>query len=230
MKNLIRFLWMKERFNHLWTFLVIWLTGTLLIVLMEGDEERVVCCVAAEMLFVASFRFNRIINVFFDKTNFLLPVGIWQKYLSILLFEILFSIVVWMLAGVMALLSGKVVLLCMGYGADSIDMMRICTYILQHNVILAYTPFACLVVFSLYVYKDWFDPFFVFLGLYKIPQLILKNFDGIPSDQTIVIVLLLSTVVMLPVSWFVFKHVQYDRIKSHEMNGKIWKSGEWLKS
>lgn len=232
MKNLIRFLWMKERFNHLWTFLAVWLTGTLLIVLMEGDEQGAIGCTMSITLCLFLFRFHKIINVFFDKTNFLLPVSMWQKYLSLLLFNMPFTIVVWVFASILSVFSGKVVLMCMGYGAETLDLACFWSLLMQHPIILASIPFACLTMFTLYVYKEWMGPWLVFWLFYWISMLMkrIHFLDGMVSDETIVIVLLLCSVVMLPVSWLVFKRVQNDRIKSCEDDKIIWQSGSQLKN
>ena len=128
MKNLIRFLWMKERFNHLWTFLVIWLIGTLWVIVMSDGMFHLFTLpwfiLDVILVLILVSRLSEVCNVFNVKHNILVPANMSQKYLSLLLFQMPLTVATVVLGYALALGCGNVLLHC--FGGNTIDLTQAC--------------------------------------------------------------------------------------------------------
>ena len=193
MGKLIKFLWMRERFNHLWTLLGIWLGSTAWIFLLGEGTNPAWYFLHGCIIVAIAFRLSYTANVFIDKSHILLPADMSQKYLSLLLFQMPLTVG----TGVL----GYLLALCCG-GAS---------YAMQSPVVPAALLLGCMWIFTLGICLPYGTALGIagFLTFFYAKGLAFAHGHGV-DVQTIVLILLANAIVLLPVSWMVFRRRRYD--------------------
>ena len=155
MGKLIRFLWLKERLNHLWTFLAIWLSCAMLIVLIckGGHFKEKDCMILSASLAIAILivRIGKSADVFVDKSHILLPANMLQKYLSLLLFNVPMTLAVSIAAYIFAVYSGTFVAESLGCRTENPidDLTLLLNWSSQHPLVPTVVLLFCLATFTL---------------------------------------------------------------------------------
>ncbi|MBE6331061.1 MAG: hypothetical protein E7070_01965 [Bacteroidales bacterium] len=219
MMNLIRFLWLKERFNHLWTFLTIWLSCAMIIVLTckAGNFKEKECMLFSALLaiVVLIIRIGKSADVFIDKSHILLPDNMLQKYLSLLLFNVPVTLAVSIAAYIFAVYSGVFVAENLGYciGNPTDNLMLLWNWSSRHPLVPTIVLLACLTAFTLGIYIHGFAASgIVFWTIILSLQMAAYAGIGTEYEKTVIVALLTVAIALLPVSWLVFKRKRYDRI------------------
>gem|GEM_PF-1694504 len=219
MKKLIRFLWLKERFNHLWTFLAIWLSCAMLIVLTckAGNFKEKECMLFSAMLSIVILiiRIGKSADVFVDKSHILLPANMLQKYLSLLLFNVPMTLAVSIAAYIFAVYSGTFVAENLGYciGNPTDNLVLLWNWSSQHTLVPTVVLLAYLTAFTLGIYIHGFAASSIVFWTYILSfQVAVDAGIGTEYEKTVIVALLTVAIALLPVSWLAFKRKRYDRI------------------
>lgn len=217
--NLIRFLWLKERLNHLWTFLTIWLSCAMLIVVTckAGHFKEKECMLFSAMLSIVILiiRIGKSADVFVDKSHILLPANMLQKYLSLLLFNVPMTLVVSFAAYISAVYSGVFVAENLGcsVGNPIDNLMLLWNWSVQHPIAPTVVLLSCLATFTLGIYIHGLAAsgivFWTFTLMFQIAA---YTGMGIEYEKAMIAASLTVAIAMLPVSWLAFKRKRYNRI------------------
>ena len=207
MKNLIRFLWMKEWFNHLWTFLVIWLIGTLWVIVMSDGMFHLFTLpwfiLDVILVLILVSRLSEVCNVFNVKYNILVPANMSQKYLSLLLLT-------------SALGCGNVLLHC--FGGNTIDLTQAWDFLVLDPIALVAMLLGCMWLLTLSIgYGAMSISIFVLLAFVYMKIFSFAYGHGM-GILTMTMILLVNAIILLPVSWLMFIRKKYDKFVCFSQN------------
>lgn len=220
MKNLIRFLWMKERFNHLWTFLVIWLIGTLWVIVMSDGMFHLFTLpwfiLDVILVLILVSRLSEVCNVFNVKHNILVPANMSQKYLSLLLFQMPLTVATVVLGYALALGCGNVLLHCLG--GNTIDLTQAWDFLVLDPIALVAMLLGCMWLLTLSIgYGAMSISIFVLLAFVYMKIFSFAYGHGM-EIQTMTMILLVNAIILLPVSWLMFIRKKYDKFVCFSQN------------